>query len=110
MNVILVVVTAVLYTSVPVAYLQEQDDTPLMLRFSREQESNVILFHCRDSVTSNTISDASYFLNGSRINDKGILTSDGGLSITIKRDSEGVYSCGNETTRSLSNNKSFIGE
>ena len=52
-------------------------------------------------------------LNGSdlRESDPGrFIVSDNTLVFVITRDIEGVYSCGNESARPLSNNRSLIGE
>lgn len=83
-----------------------------MLRFIRGLRSNIIQFYCCDSAGSLDISGVSYFLNGSRINDNDqfVTSDDGGLSFEITRDLERGYSYGNESTRSLSNNRSLIGE
>ena len=110
MNPLLVVGLIVFCTSVPIAYLQE--DTAFMLRFNREQNSNTIVLLCRETASSTDVSGASYFMNGARINDLSqFITSDnGGLTFQIKRELEAIYSCGNESTRPLSNNRSLIGE
>lgn len=110
MNTLLVIGMIVFYTSVPVAYLQE--DTTFMLRFSRAPRSNVIVLLCRETAGSTSVSGASYFMNSTRINDHPQFrtSDDGGLAFKIMRGLEAIYSCGNESTKPLSNNVSLIGQ
>ena len=110
MNTLLVIGLIMFCTSIPIAYLQE--DTAFMVYFNREPNSNIIVLLCRETASSTDISSASYFMNGTRINDLSpfITSSNGGLTFKIKRELEAIYSCGNESTRPLSNNRSLIGE
>ena len=82
----------------------------LMLTFRRASSDNFITLTCRDS-SAIVITDASYFLNGSRVDTMSEFqrTQDGmGITVTMTRDFEGTYSCRNLDARS--NNLTFIGE
>ena len=86
------------------------------LEFMRLPNSNIITLTCQESTTLSNIPGAFYFLNGSdlqRINPNGLIASNdkpGSVTFQITREYEGWYSCGNESTRPLSNNISLIGE
>ena len=101
----------VLYFKLNVALAQDGNTFQYMLRSQRDSGSNFITLTCRDLQRFSNVPNASYFLNGSNVNNfNGFQrTQDGmGITVTITRELEGHYSCG--TLNSQSDQKSFIGK
>lgn len=93
------------------------EESTFKLRFNREAGSNFVQLFCQESAraTVTDIPDAYFFIDDSLItrSDSGPFThsnSGSRLEFIITRDLEGFYSCGNKSTRPLSNGVPLVGK
>jgi hypothetical protein len=92
----------------PTCLPQESNESPFQIRLIRRL-INIITLQCRLTANDQPTPDATFFLNETRLENftQLQLGEDHGVSFEIRRDLEGYFTCGNDS--SMSNPMALIG-